>query len=121
MRHNRTSQSSEYWLPSGALDFGGGVETIVADGTDQPGLSGTTVSITVGGPDAWKIVRKKDGRTLVTPADVPPSGPRFSANGCPRRCRPQGAGLSSEKKLAAVGRARICSGLLAESFWVMCC
>jgi hypothetical protein len=49
-----------------ALDFGGGVETIVADGTDQPGLSGTTVSITVGGPDAWKIVRKKDGRTLVT-------------------------------------------------------
>ena len=26
-----------------ALDFGGGVETIVAEGTDQPGLSGTTV------------------------------------------------------------------------------
>jgi hypothetical protein len=49
-----------------ALDFGGGVETIVADGTDQPGLSGATVSITVEGPDAWKIVRKKDGRTLVT-------------------------------------------------------
>jgi hypothetical protein len=49
-----------------ALDFGGGVETIVADGTDQPGLSGATVSITVEGPDAWKIVRKQDGRTLVT-------------------------------------------------------
>src|SRR5215472_5892681 len=49
-----------------ALDFGGGVETVVADGTDQPGLSGTTVSITIGGPDGWKIVRKKDGRALAT-------------------------------------------------------
>jgi len=49
-----------------ALDFGGGVETIVADGTDQPGRSGTTVSVTVEAPDAWKVVRKKDGRTLVT-------------------------------------------------------
>jgi hypothetical protein len=50
-----------------ALDFGGGVpENIVADGTDQPGLDGTTVSITVEGPHAWKVVRKKDGRTLIT-------------------------------------------------------
>jgi hypothetical protein len=49
-----------------ALDLGGGRwETVVADGTDQPGLVGTTVSITVEGPDAWKVVRKKDGRTLV--------------------------------------------------------
>ena len=44
----------------------GGVETVVADGTDQPGLFGTTVSITVAGPDNWKVVRKKDGRTLLT-------------------------------------------------------
>jgi hypothetical protein len=51
-----------------ALDLGGNgmVETIVADGTDQPGLNGTTVSVTVEGPDAWKVVRKKDGRTLLT-------------------------------------------------------
>ncbi len=49
-----------------AIDFGGGVETVVADGTDQPGLGGTTVSVTIEGPDAWKVVRKKDGRTLVT-------------------------------------------------------
>ncbi len=49
-----------------AIDFGGGVEAIVADGTDQPGLTGTTVSVTVEGPDTWKVVRKKDGRTLVT-------------------------------------------------------
>jgi hypothetical protein len=50
-----------------ALDFGGGVaETIVADGTDQPGLFGTTVSITVEAPDTWKVVRKKNGRALLT-------------------------------------------------------
>jgi hypothetical protein len=50
-----------------ALIFTGtNAETIVADGTDQPGLFGTTVSITVGGPNAWTVVRKKDGRTLLT-------------------------------------------------------
>jgi len=50
-----------------AIDFGGGAtEKIVADGTDQPGLDGTTLSITVEGPKTWKVVRKKDGRTLVT-------------------------------------------------------
>jgi hypothetical protein len=49
-----------------AFDFGGGAENIVADGTDQPGLDGTTLSITVEGPETWKVVRKKDGRTLIT-------------------------------------------------------
>jgi hypothetical protein len=50
-----------------AFDFGGGnPENIVADGTDQPGVSGTTLSVTVEGPDTWKVVRKKDGRTLLT-------------------------------------------------------
>ncbi|HKW33599.1 MAG TPA: hypothetical protein VJN92_11385 [Candidatus Acidoferrum sp.] len=50
-----------------AFDFGGGTaETIVADGTDQPGLAGTTLSVTVEGPDSWKVVRKKDGRILLT-------------------------------------------------------
>lgn len=50
-----------------AFDFdgNGNVEKIVADGTDQPGQGGTTVSVTVEGPNAWKIVRKKDGRTLL--------------------------------------------------------
>src|ERR1700757_171874 len=49
-----------------ALDLGGNgiVETIVADGTDQPGQNGTTVSVTIESPDAWKVVRKKDGRML---------------------------------------------------------
>ena len=49
-----------------AFDFGSGTaETIATDGTDQPGLAGTTLSVTVEGPRAWKVVRKKDGRTLL--------------------------------------------------------
>ena len=49
-----------------AVTFGpGSVDTIVADGTDQPALQGTTLSITVDGPNNWKVVRKRDGRTLV--------------------------------------------------------
>jgi hypothetical protein len=46
-------------------DNGSGPETIVADGTDQPGISGTTFSFTIEGPDTWKVVRKKDGRVLL--------------------------------------------------------
>src|SRR5262249_27373797 len=50
-----------------AFDFGGGsAETIVPDGTDQPGLAGTTLSITIQGPDAWKVIRKQQGRILLT-------------------------------------------------------
>ena len=49
------------------LTFGPGqVDTIVADGTDQPAVSGTTFSITVKGPDNWEVVRKLKGRTLLT-------------------------------------------------------
>ena len=51
-----------------AFDFGGGpsaVETIVVDGTDQPGVGGTTLSVAPIGPN-WKVVRKQDGRTIVT-------------------------------------------------------
>jgi hypothetical protein len=44
----------------------GAVDTIVADGSDQPALSGTTFSITVKGPNNWTVVRKKDGRTLLS-------------------------------------------------------
>jgi hypothetical protein len=60
------------------LDLGGGAtETIVADGTDQPGNHGLTVSVTVQGPVNWKVVVKgahtlntgiwtlsQDGKTL---------------------------------------------------------
>jgi len=50
-----------------AITFGpGAVDTILADGTDQPALQGTTLSVTVEGPTNWKVVRKKEGRTLLT-------------------------------------------------------
>jgi hypothetical protein len=50
-----------------ALTFGPGqTDTIVADGSDQPALSGTTLSITVKGPNNWEIIRKMKGRTLLT-------------------------------------------------------
>ena len=49
-----------------AITFGpGAVDTIVADGTDQPALRGTTLAVTIGGPGNWKVVRKKDGRMMV--------------------------------------------------------
>ena len=50
-----------------SFDFGGGSpETIVVDGTDQPGISGTTLAVTAVSPDEWRVVRKKDGRVEVT-------------------------------------------------------
>ena len=49
-----------------AFDFGGGPETIVVDGTDQPGVDGTMLSVSDEGIDSWKVVRKKDGRLLIT-------------------------------------------------------
>jgi hypothetical protein len=58
--------------PAGAnrytLTFAGAgeTETLVADGTDQPGIQGSTISITVEAPGNWKIVRKNGGRTVLT-------------------------------------------------------
>jgi len=49
-----------------SFDFGGGTpEIIVADGTDQPGLAGTTLAVTAVSPEAWKVVRKKEGRVEI--------------------------------------------------------
>lgn len=48
------------------LDFDVGVpEPIVVDGTDQPGLGGTLLSVTAEAPDIWIVQRKKDGRLLL--------------------------------------------------------
>ena len=47
------------------FDFGGGVESIVVDGTDQPGLDGTLLSVSSEAPDTWIVERKKDGRLLL--------------------------------------------------------
>jgi len=50
-----------------AITFGPGqVDTVVADGSDQPALSGTTLSITVKGPNRWEVTRKMKGRKLLT-------------------------------------------------------
>ena len=50
-----------------AITFAPGlVDTIVADGNDQPALRGTTLSVTVKGPNSWVVIRKMKGRTLLT-------------------------------------------------------
>ncbi len=49
-----------------AFDFGGGPEFIVVDGTDQPGLEGTTLAVTAEAPRFWRVVRKKDGRMQIS-------------------------------------------------------
>jgi hypothetical protein len=49
------------------FDFGGGgTETIAVDGTEQPGHSGTTLSVTPVDHHTWKLVRKKDGYIVAT-------------------------------------------------------
>src|SRR5580658_3464457 len=49
-----------------ALTFGPGqTDTVTADGSDQPALSGTTLSITVKTPNSWEIIRKMRGRTFL--------------------------------------------------------
>jgi hypothetical protein len=50
-----------------AITFAPGfVDTIAADGSDQPALQGTTLSVAVKGPNNWVVVRKMKGRTLLT-------------------------------------------------------
>jgi hypothetical protein len=44
------------------FDFGGGAETILADGTFQPGFQGTLLSAEQQAPDTWIVARKKDGK-----------------------------------------------------------
>jgi hypothetical protein len=49
------------------LNFSGdNTETVVADGTDQPGLFGSTASITVLSPHRWKMMRKMDGKVTIS-------------------------------------------------------
>jgi hypothetical protein len=50
-----------------AFNFEGGPqETIVADGTDQPGLPGTTLAVKVEDARALTVVRKQAGRIIVS-------------------------------------------------------
>ncbi len=46
------------------FDFGGGVETIVVNGTQQPASAGTTLSVAADGPN-WRVVRTKGGRKIL--------------------------------------------------------
>ena len=48
-----------------AFDFGGGAETIVVYGSDQPGCCGTLLSVKPEAVDTWIVERKKDGRLLL--------------------------------------------------------
>jgi hypothetical protein len=48
-----------------AFDFGGGPETIVVDGSDQPGNGGTLLSVMAEAPDSWIVERKKGSRLLL--------------------------------------------------------
>jgi hypothetical protein len=49
-----------------AFDFGGGPEFIVANGTDQPGLEGSTLAVTAQAPRVWRVVRKQNGRMQIS-------------------------------------------------------
>lgn len=49
-----------------SFDFGGGAETIVVDGSDQPGgYGGTLLSVKAEAPDTWIVQRKKGNRVLI--------------------------------------------------------
>ena len=50
-----------------AFDFGGGPETVVVDGTDQPSqlYGGDTLSVGMEG-DNWKVIRKRNGHIMLT-------------------------------------------------------
>jgi hypothetical protein len=49
------------------FNFGGGPETIVVDGTDQPSpvYRGDILSVAIEG-DTWKVIRKRNGRTIIS-------------------------------------------------------
>jgi hypothetical protein len=56
-------------------------ETITADGTDQPGIFGTTFAVTVLSPLQWKVVRKTGGRVTISAIwDLSPDGNTLTDN-----------------------------------------
>lgn len=75
------------------FDFGGGAETIVADGTYQPGLEGTLLSAKQEAPDTWIVERKKDGR-LMLKATWKLSGDGSTLTDYYREFEPDGSTLS---------------------------
>jgi hypothetical protein len=60
---------------------GDNTETIVADGTDQPGIFGTTFAVTVLSPLQWKVVRKSGGHVAISAIwDLSPDGNTLTDN-----------------------------------------
>jgi hypothetical protein len=48
-----------------SFNFGGAVETILVDGSDQPGCCGTQLSVKPEAANTWIVERKKDGKLLL--------------------------------------------------------
>jgi hypothetical protein len=60
---------------------GDNAETIAADGTDQPGIFGTTFAVTVLSPNQWQVVRKTGGRVTISAIwDLSPDGKVLTDN-----------------------------------------
>jgi hypothetical protein len=75
--------------------FGDISDTLVADGTDQPVHFGQTQSITIEGPNTWKIVTKMGGRTLFTQAlTLSPDGKTM--NIAIKGTRPDGSAFNNQ-------------------------
>src|SRR5438045_7140294 len=73
LNHSKSKLADQMTIaPAGAnrytLTFAGvgDTETLVADGTDQPGVLGSTISVTIEAPGRCKIVRKQGGCTPLT-------------------------------------------------------
>ena len=77
-----------------AFDFGGGeTETIILDGSDQPGLDGTLLSVKAQTPDTW-LVRRKQGNRLLLEATWKLSDGGRIINDAFREFRPDGSTIS---------------------------
>ena len=58
---------NKYAITFVEVGLGSGItDAVVADGTDQPAVFETTLSVSIEKPDAWKVVRKSNGHTLLT-------------------------------------------------------
>jgi hypothetical protein len=93
-----------------AFDFGGGTETIVVDGTDQPGLGGTLLSVRAEAPDTW-IVKRKQGSRLLLNATWQLSNDERTLTDHYRGFEPDGSTLSIDYVYQRAGRG---SGFAAD-------
>jgi hypothetical protein len=95
-----------------AFDFGGGVETIVVDGNDQPGLNGTQLSVKAEAPDVW-IVRRKQGTRVQLEATWKLSGDGSQLTDYYRESEPDGSTFSVDYVYARAGDSGGRSGFAA--------